>query len=119
MCQFFSALDEIRVAGAAVSLYGGTNGQAVGGGECHSDKAFVLFYALFSGSAVLHDLLDGDVEHDFFLFYDNSRAHKLGIFRKGSSCIPVLNPGPDFAGVELKHYFSVGEVFVHSLVIQH
>lgn len=101
VCQFFSALDKIRVAGATVSLYSGTNSKAVGGSECHSDKAFVLFYALFGGSAILHDLLDGDVEHDFFLLDDNSRAHKLGVFGEGSARITVLDPGPGFAGVEL------------------
>ena len=99
VCQFFSALDKIRVASATVSLYGGTNGKAVGGGKCHSDKAFVLFYALFSGSAILHDLLDGDMEHDFFLLDDNSRAHELGIFGKGSARITVLDPGPGSASV--------------------
>ena len=119
MCQFFSALDEVWVTGAAVSLYGATNGEAVGGGECHSDKAFLLFYALFGGSAVLHNLLNRDVEHDFFLFDDNGRAHELSVFWKGSAGIAVLDPGPSFAGVELEHNGTVGEILIHSLVVQH
>ena len=119
VCQFFSALDEIRVAGATVSLDGGTNGEAVGAGQGDGNKLFVLFHALFGGSAVFHDLFDGDVEHDFFLFDDNGRAHKLGVFWKGSAGIPVLDPGPGFAGVELEQDLAVGEILIHSLVIQH
>lgn len=119
VCQLFSALDKIRVAGATVSLYGSTNGQAVGGGECHSDKAFVLFYALFSGSAILHDLLDGYVEHDFFLLEDNGRAHELGVFWKGPAGIAVLDPGPGFSGVELEQYAFLVKVFIHAFVVEH
>ena len=117
--QCFSALDEIWGGGATVSLDGGTNGKAVGAGQGDGDKAFVLFYALFGGSAVFHDLFNGDVEHDFFLFDDNGRAHALGVFWKGSAGITVLDPGPGFSGVELEQDLAVGEILIHSLVIQH
>ena len=119
MGQCFSALDEIWGGGATVSLDGGTNGEGVGAGQGDGDKAFVLFYALFGGSAVFHDLFNGDVEHDFFLFDDNGRAHALGVFWKGSAGITVFDPGPGFAGVELEQDLAVGEILIHSLVIQH
>ena len=117
--QFFSAFDEIWGGGATVCFDGGTNCEAVGTGEGHGDKLFVLLHTLLGGPIVLHDLLDGDVEHDFFLSDDNGRAHKLGVFWKGSAGIPVLDPGPGFAGVELEQNASVGEVFIHALIIEH
>ena len=119
MGQFFSALDKIWGSGATVCFDGGTNCEAVGTGEGHGDKLFVLLHTFLGGPAVLHDLLDGDVEHDFFLLNDNGRAHKLGVFWKGPSRITVLDPGPGFAGVELKQYAFLVKVFVHALVVEH
>ena len=117
--QFFSALDKIWGGGATVCFNGGTNCKAVRTGEGHGNKLFVLFYALFGGPAVFHDLLDGDVDHDFFLFDDNGRAHELGVFWKGSASITVLDPGPGFAGVELKQYAFLVKIFVHAFVVEH
>lgn len=65
------------------------------------------------------DLLDGDMEHDFFLLDDNSRTHELGIFRKRSAGIPVLNPGPGSASVELEQNAFLVKVLIHAFVVEH